>query len=676
MSMTKKISLILIGVFVICQVSFGQDNTQMQDTTIEVLPVPEVRLSYYNPMNPDQNDNDIGHKTIIGLDNYHKELLQRIADIYRIHILSLQSEISNDALDAEKYINQALSELQKLMNDYPDVQSDRRFAELYRTVMTEYQEFYGIKKPINDQVGDIFAIRDQMFSLDKDWFDNSNNNTDIVLPENVTANKTEIPLPENQQVKNHLAYLWIKHPEVMERWLERGKKYLPMMKQIFVKEGLPPELVYLAMIESGLVPYARSRARAVGMWQFIRSTGRAYGLEINWWVDERRDPVKSTYAAARYLKDLYNHWGNWHLAMANYNLSSRWLNHAIRMAGGVENYWKIYPYLPRETRGYVPSYIAAALIAMHPKSFGFKVKQDVDPYSYSIVDVKGSVDLNVLAKCVGISTDSLKALNPELLRWATPPGNKPYPLKIPQGTKNTFLANYQKIPASDHHQMIVHTVKRGETLGYIANRYGTSVRALYAANSHLSKMIYPGQKIAIPLPPGSNTQISPNQPSLTAGLPGKYTAATRKNSPSYYSRPSNSVLLRYTVKRGDNVGYIAEWYDTYAWKIRTWNHIGNMIRPGERLRIYVPRSEKDRYEKINDLTFSQKQSIESKQHSRTEKADAAASKEYFKYVVKRNDSLSDLANTFNTTIREIKRLNHMSSSRIYVGQTLLIKRSD
>ncbi|HKI44000.1 MAG TPA: LysM peptidoglycan-binding domain-containing protein, partial [Balneolales bacterium] len=450
-----------------------------------------------------------------------------------------------------------------------------------------------------------------------------------------------------------------------------SEKYFPMMKKIFKKVGVPPELVHLAMIESGLNPNARSWARAVGMWQFIRSTATVYGLEVNWWVDERRDPEKETLAAARYLKDLHNIWGDWYLALADYNVSPARLRRAARRAGS-KDFWKLSRYLPRETRSYVPSFIATTLIADHPTEFGFKKDYGIQPYSYDIVKIKGSVDLSVLAKCADITVDSLKKLNPELLRWATPPGPNPYPLKIPDGSKESFLAAYSKVPDSDKKEVLVHTVHRGETLGYIAHHYGTSVHALYASNKDLSRTIYPGQKIIIPLPPGSKHQIQADRPSLSS----KTVYASRSRS-SRSRRPSGTDLLWYTVKTGDNIGYIAEWYDTEAWRIRSWNHTGNLIHVGEKLRIYVPKDKVDYYRDINRMTFAQKQVRERRQHSDNNTAanvKMASSDNYTSYTVKRNDSLYDIANAFNTSISEIKRVNHLRTSRIYPGQTLLISK--
>lgn len=668
--MLRKASLLLFITF-LCHTSllFGQTKTKV-DSTIQMLPMPEVRLPYNNPIEPSKSDNIAQETPLPNLSSYQKKIIQNIANIYKIHVLALESQVSNDPLSAEKYINQSLSSIQKMLDDYPGIQSNRRFAELYRTVMTEYQEFYGISQPVNEEKGDIFAIRDQMFSEDNNWF----NDDYFVLPDHIKESKSAVPLPINKQVKNHIAYLWIKHPEVMRRWLKRAQVYLPMMKRIFKQEGVPTDLVYMAMIESGLNPYARSRARAEGMWQFIRSTAKMYGLEVNWWVDERRDPVKSTRAAAEYLKDLHKLWGTWHLAIADYNVSPYRIRRAIRLSHGVKNYWKIYYYLPRETRGYVPSYIATTIIATHPKQFGFKTNYNEKPYSYDIVKIKGSVDLSILAKCAGITTDSLKNLNPELLRWATPPGKDPYPLKIPAGDKAQFLANYKKIPKSKIHRVLVHTVRRGETLGHIAHHYGTTVRALFAANKNLSRIIYPGQKIAIPLPPSSNVKISANEPSLINGNT-RYTVPSRRSRYRRRTRrPAHSARVYYTVKKGDNIGYIAEWFHTYAWKIRAWNHTNNLIRVGEKLKIYVPASRKRYYERMNRLSFAAKQALVKKGNK--SKVRLANSGNYIKYTVKRNDNLSDIANAFNTSIHELKRINHLHSSRIYVGQTILIKKND
>ncbi len=592
------------------------------------------------------------------------ELLQRLAYIYRVHLLSLEAQINADLVSAEDYITDALHAIQTLLDDQPEIRNSRQFAELYRTVMTEYQEFYGITDSIVDVQGEIFQVhRELMMAEQEDWFDKQM----FVLPEDLEMGKTQVPLIRNQQVNNHIAYLTVRRPEIMERWLERSARYFSMMREIFREENVPEELVHLAMIESGLVPTARSHARAVGMWQFIYATGSVYGLEVNWWIDERRDPVKATRAAARHLRDLHEYWnGDWHLALANYNVSTRRMLSSVRRAGGVRNYWEIYPFLPRETRGYVPGFIAATLVAMNPEDFGFEKHYDVEPYAYDIVEIEGSVDLSILAECAGITTQALRYLNPELLRWATPPGDNPYPLKIPKGSKEAFMLAYKEIPDEKRmNNIVIHSVRRGETLGVIANRYGTTVRALYQANEGLSSIIHPGQELVIPVPGGSNIAIRSDEPSRaqTARLRAASQAPTA-------NQPANSAPVTYVVKSGDTVGHIAEWFDTQAWRVRSWNNIGNLIRPGQRLTIYVPAHLRDHYAQLNNMSRAERNRFSVSTASA--RVAVSGDGDYRIYTVRPNDNLSVIARSFNTTVQAIQSLNNLQSTRIYAGQTLRI----
>jgi membrane-bound lytic murein transglycosylase D len=646
---------------------FAQDTT----VTLELKDMPLRLLDYRSPMQGTQNDAATGHQPALQeLDNFQKDVMSRIADIYRIHIHAIEAQVNNDPLEAESQINDALAATQGLLDDYPEISGDRRFTELYRSVITEYRQFYGITDMVNEPQGEIFAIQEELFSEDDSWMDK-----EYEFPENLPLNKTQVPLIQNDKVNRHLVYYTLKRPEVMETWLKRAVKYQPMMKKIFREEGVPEELTYLAFIESGLNPSARSWAAAVGMWQFIRATGSVYGLEANWWIDERRDPEKATRAAARHLRDLYNVWGDWHLAMANYNISPRGLKRAISRAGGVKDYWAAYPYLPRETRGYVPGFIATAMIGMNPEEFGFQKNYEGEPYSYEVAKVDGLMQLSDLAAAAGITTDELKEYNPELLRWATPPGGK-YPLKLPVGSKTEFLANYKKIPKENRSQNItMHTVKRGESLGIIARKYGTTVAGLYGSNENLSSTIYPGQKIIVPLPKGSVTQISANQPTNQQ----RHISTRTSGSSSRVSAPANSTTIKYKVKTGDTVGHIAEWYDVRAYEIRTWNGIGNTIRVGQQLTVYVPKTHKNHYEKVNSMSYAEKQEIERKQRRGENIFIASATStdgdNYTTYTVERNDTLGEIAESFGIGLSELRRLNNISGNRIYVGQTLRISRN-
>lgn len=656
--------------YILVLLCFITEATHAQNTNriINEAQIPAKLLPYSNPITDSREE--ITRENAQTIDEIEKETLRRISDVYRIHVLSIDAQVQGDLVQAESYINDAFRSIQMLMDDFPEVQNNRRFTELYRSVMAEHQEFYGISEPMNKEEGEVFAIQEELFAEKDDWIAEG-----YALPDNLTFNKTDVPLVQNQQVNRHLMYYTLRRPEVMERWLERSEYYFPMMEEIFEEEGVPKELIHLSMIESGLVPTAKSWAAAVGMWQFIRATGSMYGLEVNWWIDERQDPIKSTRAAARHLKDLHNIWGDWHLAMAGYNISPRGLNRAIRAGGGVKDYWSAYNYLPRETRGYVPGFIAATMIAMNPEEFGFKKSYGGAKYSFEVVEVDGLMPLEDLAKAAGISVKELKDYNPELLRWATPPGGK-YPLKIPVNIKNDFLAAYQEIPKDNRaSEVAMHTVSSGETLGYIARRYGTSVRALYDSNEGLSSMIRPGQTVVVPVAPGSQERISAVKPSNSSS---SSSSSTRRAKPK---APANTTAITYTVKSGDTIGHIAEWYDVRAWQIRSWNQVRNSIRVGQRLTVHVPNSQKDYYSQINSLSFAQKQNIERRQRQgenilalRFDGAGSGSSGETVSYTVRRNDTLGSIARRHGVSVADIQRANNINGTQIYAGQKITIRK--
>jgi membrane-bound lytic murein transglycosylase D len=369
-------------------------------------------------------------------------------------------------------------------------------------------------------------------------------------------------------------------------------------------------------------------------------------------------------------------WDDWHLALANYNLSPRGLRRGIRAAGGVEDYWAAYPYLPRETRGYVPGYIAATMIAMNPEEFGFEKPYTDQEYLYDfeVVEVDGLMPLEELAKAASISLDELKALNPELLRWATPPGDG-YPLKIPAGIEDEFLAAYQEIPKENRaREVTMHTVSRGESLGYIANRYGTSVGALYASNENLNSTIYPGQRIMVPVADGSSNPISADRPSNSNSVSSSSSSGSRSRAQA----PPNTSSVTYTVKSGDTIGHIAEWHDVRAWQIRSWNGIGNTIRVGQRLTIHVQSNRGSYYNQIDGMTFAQKQELERRQRAGEDifalRAGSSGDGEVINYTVRRNDTLTAIAQRHGVSISAIQKENNMSGTRIYAGQTLKIRR--
>lgn len=267
-------------------------------------------------------------------------------------------------------------------------------------------------------------------------------------------------------------------------WLSRSGKYLELMKEILRQKDIPENIVFLPLIESGFSPYAYSVAHAAGHWQFIASTAKRYGLEINWWKDERRDPVKSTGAAASYLKDLYKMFGSWNLAMAAYNAGEGRIQKAMKRSKA-DNYWDLLGtnHIRTETKEYVPRFIAASLIAANPEEFGFDEIEYREPLIFDEVRLDSPIDLSVAAECAGTTIEEIKRLNPELRRWCTPPDVPNYTLKIPQGTKEQFIEALKAIPENERFTIDRYTVRKGETFSRIAKKTGIPVSVILSLNS-------------------------------------------------------------------------------------------------------------------------------------------------------------------------------------------------
>lgn len=291
--------------------------------------------------------------------------------------------------------------------------------------------------------------------------------------------------------------------EKFSLWLSRSGKYLDLMKEILQEKGVPEEIVFLSLIESGFNPYAYSPARAVGHWQFIASTAKRYGLTINWWKDERRDPIKSTTAAASYLKDLYGMFGSWNLAMAAYNAGEGKILKALNRTK-TDDYWSLLStrHIKRETKEYVPKFIAASLIANRPEDFGFVNLEYHPPLDYDEVIITSPVDLGVIAECAETTIEVIKELNPELRRWCTPPDVPEYTLRIPEGKKDIFLEKLPQVPAEELFTIDIYRVKKGDTLKSISKKTGVPVQVILDLNSM--------EKI-IPLTPGAQIYLPPKE---------------------------------------------------------------------------------------------------------------------------------------------------------------------
>jgi len=307
------------------------------------------------------------------------------------------------------------------------------------------------------------------------------------------------PVLSNQRVRYFIEGFRGSHRNFFERALARSAKYTPLMEAILREEGLPENLVYLALIESGFSPYAYSRAKAMGPWQFIRSTALRYGLKIDPWVDERRDPVLSTRAAAAYLKDLHQLFGEWFLAAAAYNAGEGRVGRALERSG-TSDYWDLIEekkYLALETRNYVPKFIAAAIIADAPEEHGFEEVAYEAPWQYDEVTIHTPLRLQTVAQLANVDVKVIKELNPALLRNFTPPDDDGFTLRVPLGTGETFSNAYKLLPASAKFKLSLHKVKRGERLSGVAKRYGQTVSRIMKENGLKSPRLRPGQELII-----------------------------------------------------------------------------------------------------------------------------------------------------------------------------------
>ena len=357
-----------------------------------------------------------------------------------------------------------------------------------------------------------------------------------------------------------------------QTWLDRKNAVETVITTILDDEGLPRELIYLAMIESGLSTRARSSVGAVGPWQFMPGTARAYGLEQSWWVDERRDLVKATRAASQYLRDLHDEFGDWALVLAAYNSGEGRVRRQLRL-NGHDNYWDYR--LPRQTVEYVPKFIAAARIGADPAAYGFENKP-APALVWDDVAVDDATDLGLVAKCAGVAEDAVVRLNPALLRRATPPGSKKFSVRVPAGTAVVARRALRKVPADKRLTWRKHEVRRGETLSHIAARWGTSVRAVQEANSlGRGTMIHPGDQLLIPMPRDLSAQAR-----LRAERAGRYVP------PKGYER------VTYKVRKGDTLGSIARRLGVSVTHLKRVNKIKDprKIQIGQTIAAYRPPS--------------------------------------------------------------------------------------
>lgn len=484
----------------------------------------------------------------------------------------------------------------------------------------------------------------------------------------------DFPITVNRQVEYYLDFFQNKNREIFTRWLARSGAYLPMIQERLEKAGLPRDLAYLAMIESGFSQIAYSRARAVGLWQFIRATARNYGLKVNNYVDERRDPIKSTDAAIAYLSELYAEFDSWYLAVAGYNAGENKIRRAIKKYK-TDNFWELAQgrYLKLETKRYVPKLIAAIIIAKNPQKYGFGDVEYEKPLVYDTMEIPRWTALKAIALACEVEVDNLQKLNRELRKPFTPPNSPSYLLKVPAGKKSIATKNLSRIHAVVSTNYKTHVVRRGESLNRVCRKYGLTKTIILKVNNLKSAELKVGQRLRIPYRT-TEYQLLPE------GSPAPHFLVKNSNGEDF---------ILHKVRPGDTVSDLAKLYRVPTHLIAGWNNLKDIsrIRVGQKLAIYVQEgndplavgtSSKQDEGPTGRSTFASVGQSESggKTDSYPSAAEIPAGadtgKEMFYYRVCRGESLWVIARRFNISLEELRSYNNLENDVIYPGNHLLI----
>ena len=458
----------------------------------------------------------------------------------------------------------------------------------------------------------------------------------------------------HERVQYYLDFFQGPARERFGAWLQRMPRYEPMIRERLARQGLPGDLIYLALIESGFSNSATSRARAVGMWQFMPSTGRQYGLRVDRWVDERRDPVKATDAAARHLDDLRGRFGSLYLAAAAYNAGGGKVSRGLRKLGDSADdetedgdpvsdstFFQLYDsrYLRRETKDYVPKLIAAALIAKEPEKYGFERPAPLPPFAYDSIVVPDATGLDVVARLAGCDVATLRDLNPQFLRMITPPASRAV-IRLPVGDGAATAAAYAELPPNRRVTFKEHVVAKGETLGHIGRRYGVPVADIRAANHNIApNRLRLGMTLIIPVSPAFDPRAI---------------AATEQPEPRHRGRGARAGgAVWHTVRRGESWWSIASSYGVTIGELQDWNDAAprQRLRIGERIRVRAGRAPAPR---------------------RTEGREATAAPR--SYRVRSGDTLSGIAVRYNVPESDLRRLNGLASAgSLRAGKVLKLR---
>lgn len=454
----------------------------------------------------------------------------------------------------------------------------------------------------------------------------------------VKVTHSDLPLMLNDTVAGYINYFSTRGRGTLENALARSGQYDEMIRRILKEEGLPQDLIYLAQAESGFHPLALSRAGARGMWQFMSSRAKGYGLERSWWIDERQDPEKATRAAARHLKDLYNQFGDWYLAMAAYNSGPGTVQNAVKRTGYAD-FWELYRrnVLPRETRNYVPIILAVTIMAKNPAQYGLENVERNKPVPSDAVKITYPVDLRLVAECVDASASELQELNPSLLRMTTPKGQE-FELHLPAGTRDKYHSAIAAIPPEMRVWWRYHKVQQGDTLASIARSYRTTPKAIAEANDLDGSELDPDSKLIIPIAPGKH--------------------AANEDAQTYSRRATP-----YRVRKGDTVTTVAENFAVPPKMIRRWNRLkGDSLRGRRVIYVHLPLAP----------GAAETRQVTARSHTKKSGTSGRLQAQVVRHTVKQGETLTSIASSYKTTVSAIQRDNRKIAN-LRPGMILVIR---
>jgi membrane-bound lytic murein transglycosylase D len=467
----------------------------------------------------------------------------------------------------------------------------------------------------------------------------------------------DIPIVFNDAVKYYIHWFTTEKRKVFGNWLKRSRHYVPIIREILKDQGMPEDLVYLAMIESGFNPKAYSPAKACGPWQFIYATGGRYGLKVSYWIDERRDPEKSTVAAAKYLRDLFNQFGCWYLAAAGYNAGEGRVERAIEKHK-TNDFWELSNFnaLPKETRAYIPQLIAAAVIAKDPEKYGFGSITYDAPIRFEFVRVPRGTPLSAVAKSASIDLAQVRSINPEIIRGITPPNMDDYRIKLPQGIDSAGFSSRLQVALSHERQIrdvVSYKVKKKDTMASIAKKHGLNRDDLYLVNECDGELkIKPGMMISVPrytVPSKDRTNIASKKDNLET-KPAQEERIARNEKTQVQAKQSGpkeqpQTPAIHVVKKGETLASISTKYNIDMAELKAANNLkGNKVTPNMKLRL---------------ASYGQAKNVQKK-----------APVKY--HVVKKGETLSSISNKYSVDMADIKVSNNLKGDKVIPKQRLKI----